>query len=304
MGAEGIRRFARTPVYEGPDDPERGKVRGTLRLGETVVVETPVQRDGDLGPGVVPELAPARGSRPGGPFLIEGVEPGDWVAIEIVDVEVGRYGYVNNGGPFRGHLRSVVEIREGSILFPPDFEVPVKPMVGVIQLEPVQRHPCPWNHGGNLDFNSVCPGSTVHLRAQKPGGWLSVDDVHARMGDGELTGTAVEVDAAITLRVDRSAGFPTGGPVVETADAWFACGMGATWDEALKIAWTEMVALVCQVHDTTAEHANLLVGTLGDAVPGFVAAPLYERGFRNDNAYVTCQIGLTKQLRRLSGGSA
>jgi acetamidase/formamidase len=120
------------------------------------------------------------------------------------------------------------------------------------------------------------------------------------MGDGELTGTAVEVDAAITLKIDRVPGFPTGGPVVETDRAHFTCGMGVNWEEALKIAWIDMVTLVCHLYDTTPEHANLLVGTLGDAVPGFVAFPLYSRGFRNDSIYVTCQIGLTKDLRRTS----
>lgn len=293
-----MRRFTRTPYYTGPQDPERGAIRGTLKLGETVIIETPVQRDGDLKLGVTPELAPPRGSRLGGPFLIEGIEPGDWVAVQILDIEVGAYGYVNNGGPFRGHLRSVVAIRDGMVHFPPDFVVPIKPMVGIIQLEPVQQHPCPWNHGGNLDYNSVRPGSTVYIRAQHPGGHLTLDDVHARMGDGELTGTAVEVDSAITLKLERVPGFPTGGPVVETGQAFFTCGMGVHWDEALKIAWTDMVALVCHLYGTTPEHANLLVGTLGDAVPGFVAFPIYNRGFRNDSTYVTCQIGLTKDLRR------
>lgn len=293
-----MRRFTRTPYYTGPHDPERGALRGTLKLGEPTIIETPVQRDGDLKLGVLPELAPPRGSRLGGPFLIEGIEPGDWVAIQILDIEVGAYGYVNNGGPFRGHLRSVVAIRDGMVHFPPDFAVPIKPMVGVIQLEPVQQHPCPWNHGGNLDYNSVCAGSTVYIRAQHPGGRLTLDDVHARMGDGELTGTAVEVDSAITLKLERAPGFPTGGPVVETDRAFYTCGMGVNWNEALKIAWTDMVALVCHLYGTTPEHANLLVGTLGDAVPGFVAFPLYNRGFRNDSTYVTCQIGLTKDLHR------
>ena len=33
-----MRHFTRTPYYTGPDDPERGQVRGTLELGETVVI--------------------------------------------------------------------------------------------------------------------------------------------------------------------------------------------------------------------------------------------------------------------------
>jgi amidase len=149
-----------------------------------------------------------------------------------------------------------------------------------------------------MDFNSIGPGSTVHLRAQKPGGYLSLGDVHARMGDGELTGTGVEIDSAVTLRVDRSPGFPTGGPVVETATEILTSGQGANWEEALKIAWADLVALVAHRYHSTAEYANLIVGTLGDARPGYAAGALNSRGFRSDSAYVTCQIALTKELRR------
>ncbi|MAE60469.1 MAG: hypothetical protein CMJ49_03830 [Planctomycetaceae bacterium] len=274
-----MRRFDRTPLYDGPDDPARGEPRGTLKLGETVIIETVGGADGDLYPGVVPELTEPRGSRPGGPFVIEGIGPGDWVSFEIQDIEVGPYGYYNNGGPFRGSLRSVAPVRDGMLHFPPDFVVPVKPMIGVIQLEPASGHRCAWNHGGNMDYNSICAGSTVYIRAQREGGLLYLADVHARMGDGELTGTGVEIDSAITLKVDRVEGFPTGGVVVETATAYLTAGMGATWEEALKIAWTDMVTLVCHLHDTTAEHANLIVGTIGDAIPGYAAGTLNTRGF-------------------------
>lgn len=293
-----MRRFTRTPYYAGPDDPERGQPPGTLKLGETVVIETIGGADGDLYPGVVPELTEPRGSRPGGPFLIEHIKPGDWVSIEIIDIELGPYGYYNNGGPFRGSLRSVAPVKDGLLHFPPDFVVPIKPMIGVIQLEPASKHPCAWNHGGNMDYNSICPGSTVYIRAQREDGVLYLDDVHARMGDGELTGTGVEIDSAVTLKVDRVDGFPTGGVLVETATEWLTAGMGANWQEALKIAWTDMISLVSHLYDTTPEHANLIVGTIGDAIPGYAAGTLNSRGFPSPHAYVTCQIGITKDLRR------
>lgn len=56
-----MRRFTRTPYYTGPDDPEREKIRGTLKLGETVVIETVGGHDqhyelkGELKPGMVME---------------------------------------------------------------------------------------------------------------------------------------------------------------------------------------------------------------------------------------------------------
>jgi amidase len=291
-----MRRFTRTPYYTGPDDPERGQVRGALELGKTVIIETPGGADGDLYPGVVPELTTPRGSRPGGPFLIEDIEPGDWVSIEIIDMEVGPYGYYNNGGPFRGSLRSVAPVRDGLLHFSPDFVVPIKPMIGVIQLEAATGNYCA--SGGNMDYNSICPGSTVYIRAQKSGGYLTLGDVHARMGDGELTGTGVEIDSVITLKVDRVSGFPTNGIVVETQDAYLTSGMAGNWEEALKLAWTDMVVLVSHLYDTTPEHANLIVGTIGDAVPGYAAGTLNSRSFKNDGAYVTCQIAITKDLRR------
>ena len=175
-----MRRFSREPYFTGPDDPDRGEIRGTITLGETVIIETPGGADGDLKPGVIPETTTPRGSRQGGPFLIEDIAPGDWVSIQVIDIEVGPYGYYNNGGPFRGSLRSVAPVRDGLLHFPPDFVVPVRPMIGVMQLAPVSEHPGPWNHGGNMDYNTIRPGSTVHIRAQKYDGHFYVGDVHGQ----------------------------------------------------------------------------------------------------------------------------
>jgi amidase len=299
--AQPYRRFPRTPYYKGPDDPERHQIRGTLKLGETVIAEVPGGADAELKPGVVPDphVTKPRWSRRAGPFLIEGIRAGDWVAIRILDVEPGPYGYYNNYGPFRGPLRTVAPVQDGLLHFPPDFVVPIRPMIGTIYLESASSvQSAAWDHGGNLDCNSVRAGSTVYLRAQLDGGLLTITDTHAYQGDGELTGTGVEIDATVTFRVDRADPLPTGGPVVETAEKWFTFGIGANWEEAIKIAWAEMVALLAHLYQTTAEHANRIVGTIGDAVPGYAAGNMNNRGFRNERAYVTCQIGIPKSLRR------
>src|SRR5262245_37636188 len=120
LGQPQFRRFTRTPYYKGPDDPERGKIRGILKLGETVIIDVPGDTgDTDLKPGVVPDpnATPPRGSRPGGPFEIEGIKPGDWVSIQIIDVEPGPYGYCNNYGPVRGPLRALTPVKDGLVHF-------------------------------------------------------------------------------------------------------------------------------------------------------------------------------------------
>ena len=295
-----MRHFTRTPVYTGPDDPERGELRGTLQLGETVIIDTVGGADhdyeaaGETRAGQITAANTTRHSRQGGPFIIAGIEPDDWVAIEILDMECGPYGFYRNAGPHWGYWRAVAPVRDGLVHFPPDFVVPVRPMIGVIQLESVAPHPI--DHGGNMDFNSIQPGSTVHIRAQKAGAYLSIGDTHARMGDGELTAAGVEIDATVTLKVARSPGFPNASPVVETtgyvesAEEWLTGGVGPTWGEAVKKAWIEMVALIIDRYDTTYEYANMIVGTIGDARPGFATEYI--------GSYCTCQIAITKQLRR------
>lgn len=300
-GQTHYRRFTRTPYYKGPNDPERGKVRGTIKLGETVIIEVPGDTgDTDLKPGVVPDpnVTPPRGSRPGGPFDIEGVKPRDWLAIKIIDIVPGPYGYSNNHGPVRGPFRVLTPVMDGMIHFPPDFVVPMRPMLGVVHLQAAAALPFNiWDSGGNLDFNSIRAGSTVYVRAQRYGGMLTIGDAHAYMSDGELTGTGVEIDVTVTLKVDRVPGFPTGGVVVETAENWYTAGIGATWEDAVKVAWAEMVALLSHLHNTTAEHANLIVGTIGDVVPGYAAGAIFHRGFQRPS-YITCQIAIPKSLRR------
>ena len=303
-----MRRFTRTPYLSGPDDPAYREIRGVLEPGETVRVETYGGHDQDylakkdLRAGAVMDVDPYRHSRPCGPFHIEGIEAGDWVSVEIIDMEVGPYGFYRNGGPHWGSLRLIAPVRDGLVHFPPDFVVPVRPMIGVVQLESVAPHQI--DTGGNMDFNAIQPGSTVHVKAQKPGGLLTLGDVHARMGDGELTGTGVEIDSTITMRVDRSPGFPCSAPVVEktriveSQEEYLTSGQGYNWEEAVKIAWSEMNALIADRYDTTVEYANLIVGTIADARPGYAAGLLNRRGNADKDAYVTCQMAVTKELRR------
>ena len=59
------------------------------------------------------------------------------------------------------------------------------------------------------------------------------------------------------------------------------------WGDALKAAWLEMVALICDRYDTTYEYANMIVGTIGDARPGFATGYM--------GGYATCQIAVTKK---------
>ena len=59
----------------------------------------------------------------------------------------------------------------------------------------------PRETGGNLDIRRLVAGSTLLLPVHVPGALLSLGDVHFAQGDGEVCGTGIEIEAAVTIRV-------------------------------------------------------------------------------------------------------
>ena len=66
-------------------------------------------------------------------------------------------------------------------------------------------------HGGNLDNHLHGPGSRIYFPVRQPGGMFAAGDMHASMGDGEISGTGVEIAGRSTSawgwsRAARAAG--------------------------------------------------------------------------------------------------
>ena len=60
----------------------------------------------------------------------------------------------------------------------------------------------PREHGGNMDIRYMGVGSTIYLPCYIEGCGLGVGDMHFAQGDGEVAGTAIEMDATITLTME------------------------------------------------------------------------------------------------------
>jgi formamidase len=57
----------------------------------------------------------------------------------------------------------------------------------------------PREHGGNLDIRYLGVGVTIYLPCYVEGCGLAIGDLHYAQGDGEVSGTAIEMDADVTL---------------------------------------------------------------------------------------------------------
>ena len=60
----------------------------------------------------------------------------------------------------------------------------------------------PREHGGNMDIRYLQVGASVYLPCYVSGCGLGIGDLHFAQGDGEVSGTALEMDATVTLTTE------------------------------------------------------------------------------------------------------
>ena len=212
-----------------------------------------------------------------GPVFVRGAEPGDSLVVAIQEIRLGPVGYnrilPGRGVPVEGlHAprANIVTVRNGIVYFDERIQFPARPMIGVIGTAPAGEpvltfYPGP--HGGNLDVNQAREGAQVYLPVAVPGALLCIGDVHASMGDGELTGGGVEVPAQVIVRVNVLKGRTWPRPWIETPEAWVTIGHGRTLEEAVRLATGDMTNLLAETPvgvDISREEAFQLIGARGD----------------------------------------
>ncbi|MEE2792287.1 MAG: acetamidase/formamidase family protein [Acidobacteriota bacterium] len=228
------------------------------RPGQTIVFKARNASDFDLDPsssyddprqgdGQIGTVHPLTG-----PVHIEGAEPGDVLAVTLLDIAPGPFGYTSVSpigfvsdhvtGVFRALWRlNRIEAISDDV---PGVGIPNASFPGIVtvlpgreQLEemlsreaelfavggagfpPYSQHASPASvcgpggshpgeclrtlppreHGGNLDIRYLQVGVTVYLPCYLAGCGLAIGDPHFAQGDGEVAGTAIEMDADFTV---------------------------------------------------------------------------------------------------------
>jgi acetamidase/formamidase len=202
-----------------------------------------------------------------GPIFVEGANPGDLLAITVLDaVPRVPYGVVSNRHgrgalpdeyPVDGLAVSVfaaVDETPGPALFGTmprvlggehSVRFPLAPFLGIMGVAVAgdeRPHSVPPGaHGGNIDINLLTVGSTLYLPVQVAGALAYVGDPHFAQGDGEVALTAMEASLRVTLRfevvaqaeaLDRFGALA--GPLAETSEFLVPTGMSPDLDEAVQ----------------------------------------------------------------------
>lgn len=165
-----------------------------------------------------------------GPIWVESAQPGDMIVVEVVDISLGKVGWsaiIPGLGLLSEHFPGPYvrswDLTGDDVQIGAGHRFSKKAMLGVIGVAPAApgAYPTtvPTAAGGNIDVKYVAPGSRLLLPCFTEGALLSLGDPHARQGDGELSGTAIECEADTVIRVDVSRGLSLDAPVVETVPA-------------------------------------------------------------------------------------
>ena len=221
-----------------------------------------------------------------GPVYVEGAEPGDTLAVSIDELVVGDYGWtLAFNGPFNTDLNQRVGVDFDDAghrlllwdLAPSTMQarsehgtrVPINPFFGTIGLCPPgdgwHEGWYPTRHGGNMDCPELVVGSTIYFPVAQPGALLSLGDTHARQGDGELSGSAIECMAArAQVTVDLRDDFQVSTVTADTPSGWVTAGFDRDLDDAMAQAVSGMLDLMERLLAIDRVHAMLLASSLVD----------------------------------------
>ncbi len=213
-----------------------------------------------------------------GPVFVRGAEPGDTLAVDILDIRLADRAFTRllpGAGVLAGEVQAprarVVAVRDGWIEFGDGIRFPVRPMVGVIGTVPASGEPTtlhPGDHGGNMDLQDATVGARVYLPVSLPGALFALGDVHACMGDGEVTGVALEASGEVVARIDLRKDGAIARPWIERESSWITYGHGVSLEDAVRTATRDMVALLTSKLAIDKEDAFMLVCSTGDVRVG------------------------------------
>lgn len=248
----------------------------TVESGAVVVLETYDARTGTITSNehLLDHPHPIGGNPATGPIDIVGAQPGDSLAVEILDIRLADEGFIavkagigllaERAGRF---VTRMTPIRDGYVHYNERIRLPVRPMIGVIGTAPARAGIStgdPGAHGGNMDNRYITTGATVHLPVAVPGARFALGDIHATMGDGEITMLGLEICAEVTVRIHLRKGEICYRPWIETDEAWITTGDHLDPVTAMRISVEGMVALLQDKLGVGFDDAYMLLSAQGD----------------------------------------
>lgn len=262
------------------------KPAGYCKSGETIIFETRDCYDNTITSSERP-----LGDREGlsnpvtGALYVEGAEVGDILKVEIEDIKLRSWGVMRSSttaGVFHEKYKKreaiIFQVKDNKIYFDDKLILDADPMIGVIGTAPVEKEgiptTTPGKHGGNMDCKKIVKGSTIYLPVNVKGGLLSMGDIHALMGDGEVFICGLEIAGEITVKVSvlKNIKLPT--PFLYSRGKVMSIQSAEDLDKAGDMAAKEMFEFVKEATKQDDVRTGMLMSLLSDMAVCQVVDPL------------------------------
>ncbi|MFC1916446.1 acetamidase/formamidase family protein, partial [Chloroflexota bacterium] len=159
------------------------------------------------------------------------------------------------------------------------IEIPLHPFLGCIGVAPrfgrVETSLTPGEYGGNMDCVETREGTTLYLPVWVRGAYLAFGDVHAAQGDGEICGTAMEVTAEVTVKLEVVKDKSIEWPRLEDATHIMTTGSGQSLMNCVRIAQIELVQWLVDDYGFEKWEALQVISQAGTMRIGNVVDPNY-----------------------------
>jgi acetamidase/formamidase len=265
--------------------------------GDTVIFDTRDAADGFYSPSsthadVLQRVF--RGHPLTGPVRVRDAQPGDVLAVEVLDMRPAAPWGWTQIRPGRGLLPEadfpkpflhIWDLADGvHARMDRRVAVPLAPFPGVVgvALDLPGGHSTmpPRKNGGNMDIKQLTRGTTLYLPVWVDGALLSVGDGHGAQGDGEVCITAVEMNAQVTLRIGLQRGRHLPEPRFRTAGA-----IGAETNHG--------------PHFATTAHGPDLFASAQQAIRYMIDHLVEERGLSREEAYVVSSVAVDLKISEI-----
>lgn len=209
-----------------------------------------------------------------GPIYVEGAVAGGTLKVHIDNIELDAQTSSCTGKDegvcgdrFSDWATHFCKAEDGKVVWDERLSIPVAPMIGVIGVAP-EGEPVncgtPGKHGGNMDNTAIAAGATLYFPVAADGALFGCGDMHAVMGDGEVSVSGAEVAGYATVTLTALPELSVPNPLIEN-DTHFGIIVSAeSLDKAAELAVQQMVDLLASRTNESEADLVMLLSLVAD----------------------------------------
>lgn len=209
-----------------------------------------------------------------GPIYVEGAVAGGTLKVHIDNIELDAQTSSCTGKDegvcgdrFSDWATHFCKVEDGKVVWDERLSIPLAPMIGVIGVAP-EGEPVncgtPGKHGGNMDNIAIAAGATLYFPVAVDGALFGCGDMHAVMGDGEVSVSGAEVAGYATVTLTALPELSVPNPLIEN-DTHFGIIVSAeSLDKASELAVQQMVDLLASRTNESEADLVMLLSLVAD----------------------------------------